>query len=129
MVTKVFVYGSLMSGFQNHGLLEGARFLCEARTVDPYTMYSLGTYPAVTPEPLTTVVGEVYEVDDETLAGLDKLEGHPRFYRRELVYVQGPRGLTRAEMYLLPAENRPRAWRKAVVLSGSWRSYTREEML
>ena len=30
----------------------------------------------------TAVVGEVYDVDAVTLAALDRLEGHPRFYRR-----------------------------------------------
>jgi len=31
--------------------------------------------------------GELYEVDNEVLEALDRLEGHPRFYRRERTEV------------------------------------------
>ena len=50
---------------------------------------------------MTAVAGEVYKVDNATLARLDHLEGHPRFYRREpitldsgqdaLAYMQAPK--------------------------------------
>lgn len=33
----------------------------------------------------TAVVGEVYNVDVVTLAAPDRLEGHPRFYRRRSI--------------------------------------------
>jgi len=33
------------------------------------------------------VVGELYEVDGETLDALDKLERHPTFYTRDVLHV------------------------------------------
>lgn len=35
----------------------------------------------------TNVVGEVVQVDAEGLRGFDRLEGHPRNYKRELVEI------------------------------------------
>ncbi|GFR84507.1 gamma-glutamylaminecyclotransferase [Elysia marginata] len=36
------------------------------------------------------VEGELYEVDDEKLASLDDLEGHPHFYQRLVTKVRTP---------------------------------------
>ena len=62
----------------------------------------------------TAVVGEVYDVDAVTLAALDRLEGHPRFYRRRPIRLaDGDEVLA----YLLSPEQvrgRPR------IPSGDW---------
>jgi gamma-glutamylcyclotransferase (GGCT)/AIG2-like uncharacterized protein YtfP len=50
-------------------------------------MYSLGSFPCITHEPTAPVIVEVYEVNDYTLQRLDNLEGHPKFYRRDLVDI------------------------------------------
>ena len=86
MTNLVFVYGTLKKGFGNHRLLEKAHFLGEAylrRT----KMVDLGAYPAVITGGKKDVMGEIYQVDDETLARLDRLEGHPSFYERRQVKV------------------------------------------
>jgi gamma-glutamylcyclotransferase (GGCT)/AIG2-like uncharacterized protein YtfP len=91
---RVFVYGSLKHGLSNHRLLEKAVYAGEG-TLEGYRMYSLGAFPAIvegTPlgqESRWTVEGEVYEVSAEILAALDRLEGHPSFYRRHRVLLQG----------------------------------------
>ena len=66
------------------------------------------------------VAGEVYEVDEATLAALDRLEGHPRFYRRTRIALEDGAAV---ETYLLPpeqVEGRP------VIASGNWRSRRKE---
>lgn len=75
---KVFVYGSLLSGLGNHGLLTGSAFIGKAITPPEFTMLDLGAFPGVvhTIEGGSTVIGEVYEVDDMTLRRLDHLEGY-----------------------------------------------------
>jgi gamma-glutamylcyclotransferase (GGCT)/AIG2-like uncharacterized protein YtfP len=34
-----------------------------------------------------SILGEVYDIDQRTLKDLDYLEGHPHFYRRQLLDV------------------------------------------
>lgn len=75
-MTKVAVYGSLRRGLHNAPLLEGQAYLGTTMTAHEYTMYSLGSFPAVNLTiPLSKIVIEVYEVDDTCLARLNRLEG------------------------------------------------------
>lgn len=72
----LFVYGTLLKGKSNHRFLEGAEFIGRGKTVDNFTMYSNGYFPALTLQPSYPVVGEVYAVDKETLKDVDRLEGY-----------------------------------------------------
>lgn len=62
-----------MKGMRNHVYLEKAKFLEAAETSPEYELMYNGSIPATRAgnEPIK---GELYEVDDETLAGLDVLE-------------------------------------------------------
>jgi gamma-glutamylaminecyclotransferase len=82
----VFVYGSLMSGQPNHHLLSGAESVGPDRTQDrAFRMVDVGGFPAADTGGREWVHGELYRVDDATLARLDRLEGHPTLYRRRRV--------------------------------------------
>lgn len=83
----VFVYGTLKKGFSNHRLLAGAEFLGAAQTVEKYAMYSTGTPIVLKDEAVSPIFGELYRVNEKTLAALDSLEGHPDWYRRQEVEV------------------------------------------
>lgn len=100
---KFFVYGTLKRGFGNNRLLDGAKYIGKAITPPEYTMVSLGGFPGVIHSGQTVVSGEIWEVDDpmQTLR-VDRLEGHPNFYRREEVPVQTADGVENAWIYLLP---------------------------
>lgn len=114
MATRVLVYGSLKRGFHNHPLLEHARFLGPASTPGQYRLYSLGDYPAAVEAPRGgyALHGELYQVDSDTLARLDRLEGHPEYFRRKQVKTTaGP-----AWLYLLPTA--PESANE--LLSGTW---------
>jgi len=80
--TTIFVYGSLKRGESNHRLLARARFLRRAHTAPFFELYDLGAFPAMVAGGFTSIAGELYEVNEETLAALDRLEGHPTLYRR-----------------------------------------------
>lgn len=73
----VFVYGTLKRGGSNHVFLRQQKFLGEARTTLGFTLYSLGDYPGMVRAPGDTagVTGELWSVDEATLAELDRLEG------------------------------------------------------
>lgn len=120
MTTRVFVYGTLMRGEPNHRLLERAVFVRAARTWPEFKMVSLGGCPAICSGGATAIDGELFDVDAEMLAALDRLEGHPRFYRRTEIEIVG-RG--RAHAYLLQGM---RFGGEGEIVSGCWRSWCTE---
>lgn len=81
MTYTVFVYGSLMRDFGNHRLLKDSVFIGEAH-MQGLELYSLGGFPGAV-DGDGSIYGEMYEVDEPTLARLDMLEGHPTFYERQ----------------------------------------------
>lgn len=84
--TLVFVYGTLLAGEPNNFFLKGSTKLGED-SVTGFLMKDLGPFPACVPNDNenNTIVGEVWEVSDETFKHLDRLEGYPDFYDRVLV--------------------------------------------
>ncbi len=76
-MNTVFVYGTLKRGGSNHVFLNSQRFIGEARTTPGFVLYSLGDYPGMVRAPGDTegVTGELWSVDDNCLAELDRLEG------------------------------------------------------
>lgn len=114
---RVFVYGTLLFGEGSHHLLTRARWIGPARTEDGYTLHDLGHFPAMVKAGSSSIIGEVYDVDSRTLAAMDRLEGHPRFYRRALIVLAD--GMA-AETYLL-SEVRASACPR--IESGNWRAY------
>ncbi len=118
--TLIFVYGSLLRGESNHGVLGGGRLVSIAVTAPRYTLIDLGAFPAMLDCGRTSIHGEVYRCDAATLARLDRLEGHPRFYeRRDVALARGPRG---AQGYFLVSA-RPGA---QPIASGDWRARRQE---
>ena len=83
----LFTYGTLKKGFSNHHLLEGAQFLGPAKTLEKYSMYESGIPFVFKGEAVSHIYGELYRVDELTLKKVDRLEGHPGWYRREEIQV------------------------------------------
>jgi gamma-glutamylcyclotransferase (GGCT)/AIG2-like uncharacterized protein YtfP len=105
MTHRVFVYGTLKSGFRNHYLLGGCAFFGAATTVSTYRMIENG-FPVIMPDPEgRPLAGEIYIVDDDVLARLDQLEREGSSYDRKLTDVNlplagGERLPTRAFIYI-----------------------------
>lgn len=114
---RLFVYGTLLRGESNHGLLARATFVREAWTPGAYTLVALDGHPGMTAEGDGTVRGEVFDVDEATLADLDALEGHPDWYIRSALPLAD--GET-VETYLLPARFRAD---RPVIAHGDWRRW------
>jgi gamma-glutamylcyclotransferase (GGCT)/AIG2-like uncharacterized protein YtfP len=89
---KLFVYGTLMYNCGNNGLLKNSTYLCDGTTVRrDFDMLSFTEYPGV----LKTIagkghhiMGELYEVDLDTLMLCDILESNGSLYKRELVKIK-----------------------------------------
>ena len=105
MTHRVFVYGTLKREGSNNPLLAGSEFLGEAVTVAAYKMIA-ASFPVIMPDPNgRPVAGEVYSVDDATLARLDQLEHEGRSYDRVLIdtvltQANGERLPTQAFIYI-----------------------------
>ena len=98
---RVFVYGTLKRGFPYHETgLAGQRFLAVCRTLEAFPLVVAGPWfsPVLIAEPGAgrQVLGELYAVDGDALALLDRLEGThlPGGYQRiEIaVSVEGDAG-------------------------------------
>ena len=72
---NIFVYGTLRQSFGNHALLTNATYLGTARTLESFVMHSSGHIPFVSrSQSVSTILGEVYQIDALTLQRLDRLE-------------------------------------------------------
>ncbi|WP_232321886.1 gamma-glutamylcyclotransferase [Photobacterium jeanii] len=110
----VFVYGTLRRGESNHALLQHAKCLGEAVVSSGYVLHDLGPYPGVIVDKHSQAPlhGEVYQVDSETFAALDRLEEYPTGYDRELVVT--PYGAAWLYVYLHSVTHAP------VISNGDW---------
>lgn len=75
----VAVYGSLLSGLHNHGVMKAAQgeLLGVTRLEPKFKLISLGSYPGLIKDEGTTApIVEVYRVAEENLHILDGLEGY-----------------------------------------------------
>lgn len=96
----VFVYGTLRRGEGNAYLLKDSKWLGPAVTAGyGYQMTRSGTIPFTSDGGDCAVLGELWVVDDATFKRLDRLEGHPRLYRRR-----------RRRFWLIKPNRRLRGW-------------------
>lgn len=112
--TLLLVYGTLRPGEPAHGLLVAARPHGPARTEPCFELLHLEAYPGLARGGSTSVVGELYEVDEDTLLELDAYEGVPELYRRERVRLDDGREVVAYVLVHAP----PDAVR---IASGDWR--------
>lgn len=84
----IAAYGTIKLRFGNNRVVQGKgnSFVGHGITKHKYAMYKSGI-PFLTKEEKTPIVVEVFKVANENLYRVDSLEGHPNFYRRELVPV------------------------------------------
>lgn len=112
----VAVYGTLKRGRGNNRLLSTSSFIGEDE-LHGFTMYSAGGFPVIyrSEELSKSILVEVWEVDEETLTGdLDRLEGHPSWYCRELV----PTKYGEAWIYIMRSQSYARD--NNLILSGEF---------
>jgi gamma-glutamylcyclotransferase (GGCT)/AIG2-like uncharacterized protein YtfP len=115
--TRVFVYGTLLAGESNHGLMRTARFVAAAVTPPAFRLHDLDGFPGLCGGGDAAVAGELWDVDPPTLAALDQLEDHPVYYQRTPIVLGDG---TPAVTYLLPDVHVAGA---PVIASGDWRAH------
>ena len=121
----VGVYGSLRKSMSNyHYYLSSSEYKGTFSTEPEYTLHSLQWYPGLKLNGNTSVVMEVYEVDEKTLTNLNRLEGYypgekSTFYDR--IEINTPWG--RAFTYIYVNE----LSKDSIVESGDWVLYKTKE--
>ena len=121
----VAVYGSLrkkQSNYEYH--LSNSTYKGTFTTEPEYTMHSLSYYPGLKLNGNTSIVMEVYEVDEETLKNLNRLEGYDpekksTFYDR--IEINTPWGKSFTYIYVGELS------KESIVESGDWVAYKNEE--
>jgi len=85
-LTTLFVYGTLKSGMSHNHRMTGQELIGSFRTLPRYRLYACGWHPGLVeaPESGVAVEGELWRVDDRTLAELDRFEGEELFERRPI---------------------------------------------
>ena len=105
---QLFIYGTLKRGQQRADMLDGQRYLGNARSSPLYRMYQVEAYPGlVHDEGGVSLEGELWEVDQECLAELDQVERvDAGLYRRERIALEDPwqGAVVEAYFYLHPVE-------------------------
>ena len=114
---KLFVYGTLKAGGGNHGFLteRSSKFVCH-HEMHGFELIDLGygfPYMMIGND---SVLGEVYEIDRETLVNIDSLEGHPFHYKRYLTNFNGQV----AEMYYYLSRFDIMPTKAKIVKDGYW---------
>ena len=112
----MFVYVTLMKGELHHTTMAHARFVRSAETAPGYDLVQIDYYPAMIAGGPHRVPGELYEVDDQTLARLDRLEEVPDYYERKTIELDDG---SEAIAYVMPRE---RAAGGSPIPSGSFRA-------
>ena len=71
-------------------MLDGgvSRFLKNTKTAPIYTLLDLGSFPALLISGETSIVGELWEIDDYTKKYLDLLEGVPMLYQDKEIELE-----------------------------------------
>lgn len=92
MMSKVLVYGSLMKSYWNHPLIKNQKYI-GIGTLEGYEMYHVHSFPGIIKSKNNQeyIFGEVYEVTDDVLKKLDRLESEGEMYirRQEKITVNG----------------------------------------
>jgi gamma-glutamylaminecyclotransferase len=96
--TLLFVYGTLKRGGSNSRLMGNSKYVGSASVAPGKTLFTNGNYPMMVESAEGNGVdGEIFEVDERTLASLDRFEGHPNLFKRSQVDINALDGQAKAD--------------------------------
>lgn len=81
---KIVVYGTLKRGYGNNRLLSKATFVkdIEVQGYKLYYCHKDSGFPVARPDPNSSLLGEMFEVDEGIIFNTDRLEGEGVMYNR-----------------------------------------------
>ena len=102
----VFVYGTLKKGKRNHFVISDLPFTSKAETNEKgFYLQDNGNFPYLlrtkSKKLAKRIKGEVYSINDSQIAMLDRFEGVPSLYNREIIDVKLENGaIVKAYVYI-----------------------------
>lgn len=118
----VFVYGTLRRGGAGAMSIRfpNSKFIADAKV--SASLYDLGAYPGLLlDESNSSVIGEVYEVDDEILNKLDEFEASSNYLRKQVEISLGSHSRLCWTYEPNPEFYSPRT----LITSGDWVEYAK----
>ena len=116
---KLIVYGTLLSGERNHYFCRNAVKITPCTVIG--TLYDTGCgFPAFQMVGNTSVKVELIEIPIADWAAVDRLEGYPRLYDRQLFKCTLSDGTTDTGWIYIMNNLPPLA---KVIKSGDWKGY------
>lgn len=106
MDNLVFVYGSLKRGYPLNQALSRSLYVSKATAGPQYTLLEGDMFPFLVERKGIGARGELYLVDDRTLEDLDRIEGHPNFYKRKQIKITDEFGQERTAFAYIHPDNR-----------------------
>lgn len=93
-VELIFVHGKFRQGQSGNAQIAAGSFAGKGSTIETYSLYQMNGKALITKRPVSSVIGEVYEITEELLKVVDRSEGHPHVNKRELVQIKLQDGRT-----------------------------------
>lgn len=120
----IAVYGSLREGLHNHQLLVNAKYIGAFTSNPTFSMFDLGSFPAIVNKGNFTVEFEVYAVNKEQAKRVDNLEGFTgknsdSWYKKGI--IETPFG--KAFYYYFDKDSNESMKKSDLVESGNWKDY------
>jgi gamma-glutamylcyclotransferase (GGCT)/AIG2-like uncharacterized protein YtfP len=118
----VFVYGTLRRGSAGAMSLRfpNSKFIADAKVSG--SLFDLGAYPGLLlDESNSSVIGEVYEVDDEILNRLDEFEAASNYWRKQVEVSLG----THRSLCWVYEPNPEFYSHRRLITSGDWIEYAK----
>lgn len=104
---KMFVYGTLKSNHGNNYLMRNSTLIGSGVTQNQFALYQMGIPFVVKEQQVSQIHGELYEVPAVDVPSIDRLEGHPHSYRRQLTKVIVDGKVHDAFLYFYPEKYLP----------------------
>jgi gamma-glutamylaminecyclotransferase len=84
----IFVYGTLKQGHLRSHLLANQQYLGEFQTEKGYSLYNCGSFPGIiSTKSNDFAYGEIWEIQEDCLPYLDKIEGSPFLFKLQLIKI------------------------------------------
>ena len=120
---QIITYGTLMTGERNH------RFCRNAVSIKPCivtgTLYDTGYgFPAYMPYGTTQIKAELMEIPLEDWAAVDRLEGYPQMYDRQLCHARMEEDGSEIVAWIYIMNNLPK--QAKIIVSGDWKAHRRK---